>query len=57
MLKYVNKDMKKNINLLPPIKLYSEYLYKTSIKLGITLSEARNKYGLYTIGQFETLLR
>lgn len=48
--------MEANKELFPPIKLYSEYLHKIVVKFGISIDNARNKYGLYTINQFENLL-
>jgi len=44
-------------NNLPPIELYSRFLEITVEKLNISKDEARNKYGLYTIQQWETLLK
>ena len=43
-------------DVLPPAGKYSEYLQLASSKFGITIDEARSKYGQYTIGQWEELL-
>lgn len=45
-----------NKDLLPPAGKYSEYLQLASSKLGISIDEARSKYGQYTISQWEELL-
>jgi len=41
----------------PPIHLYGRFLEIAEEKLNISKEEARNKYGLYTIQQWETLLK
>jgi hypothetical protein len=41
---------------LPPAKIYGELLYKAISKFDITESEARKRYGSYTIEQWEKLL-
>ncbi len=43
-------------NLLPPIMEYSKNLQLAVRKFGITIDEARDKYGKYTIGQWNDLL-
>jgi hypothetical protein len=48
--------MTTNNNLLPPIVLYSDLLYKASRKFNIGLNEVRNRYGCYTIKQWSELL-
>lgn len=42
---------------LPPCHLYGRYLEIAEEKLGITKDEARNKYGNYTVGEWEQLLK
>jgi hypothetical protein len=41
---------------LPPAKIYGELLYKAISKFDITESEARKRYGSYTIEQWEKLV-
>lgn len=45
------KDLDKT--KLPPILLYSKYLNIASIRFNLTLNECRDKYGLFTIKQWE----
>lgn len=54
-LKYENGGGVGN-DVLPPAGKYSEYLQLASSKFGITVDQARSKYGQYTIGQWEELL-
>ena len=42
---------------LPTIHLYSRFLEIAEEKLSISKDEARNKYGLYTVKEWETLLK
>lgn len=42
---------------LPPVSLYSKYLNIASFRFNLTLDECRNKYGLFTINQWESLLQ
>lgn len=42
---------------LPSCHLYGRYLEIAEEKLKITKDEARNKYGLYTVKQWEKLLQ
>jgi hypothetical protein len=42
---------------LPPIQLYSRFLEIAKEKLLITIEEARAKYGLYTVQEWETILK
>ena len=42
---------------LPSVHLYSRFLEIAEEKLFISKDEARNKYGLYTVKQWETLLK
>jgi hypothetical protein len=44
-------------NKLPPAQLYSRFLEIAKEKLLISIEEARAKYGLYTVMQWETLLK
>ena len=43
-------------DVLPPSKTYGENIYKAMQKFNISDSEARKKYGQYTISQWEDLL-
>lgn len=43
-------------NKLPSVSMYTKYLEDAVQKLGITKEEARNRFGLYTISQWEALL-
>lgn len=43
-------------NKIPPCSLYSKYLDLIIAKLSITVTEARNRYGLFTIKQWDNLL-
>jgi hypothetical protein len=52
-----NKTITKDeSNTLPTSKVYGENLYKAIQKFGISESEARSKYGKYTIKQWDELL-
>lgn len=44
-----------NKNILPPIELYRKYLNIASIRFNITMDEARDRYGLFTISEWENL--
>ena len=44
-------------NNLPTIGLYIIFLKMAEEKLSISKDEARNKYGLYTVKEWETLLK
>ena len=50
-------DYNERQNKLPPVILYSRFLEIAEEKLFISKDEARNKYGLYTVKQWETLLK
>ena len=50
-------DYKKHQENLPTIHLYSRFLEIAEEKLSISKDEARNKYGLYTVKEWETLLK
>jgi hypothetical protein len=41
---------------LPPCELYSRFLELAVEKLKINVEEARNKYGLFTVKQWEQVL-
>ena len=41
---------------LPPCQLYGRFLEIAEERLGISKDEARNKYGQYTVQQWEDLL-
>jgi len=43
-------------NSLPSGHLYSRYLELAEEKLNISINEARDKYGQYTVAQWEKLL-
>lgn len=45
-----------NIDTLPPIGMYREYLYKAITKFSINIETARKRYGLYTIEEWEKIL-
>ena len=49
-------NYKKLQNNLPTIYLYSRFLEIAEEKLSISKDEARSKYGLYTMKEWETLL-
>ena len=49
-------NYKKLQNNLPTIYLYSRFLEIAEEKLSISKDEARSKYGLYTVKEWETLL-
>ena len=40
---------------LPTTSLYSKYLNIASLRFNMTLDECRNKYGLFTVNQWEEL--
>ena len=42
---------------LPPCELYGRFLEIAQEKLNITIDEARNKYGSYTVAEWERLLK
>lgn len=42
---------------IPECHLYGRFLEIAIEKLNITIDEARNKYGLYTVQQWESLLK
>ena len=42
---------------LPPVLLYSKYLNIASMRFRLSMDECRNKYGLFTINQWESLLQ
>jgi len=46
----------KHQNSLPPCELYGRFLEIAVSKLNITIDEARSKYGLYTVKQWEQVL-
>ena len=50
-------DYKKHQENLPTIHLYSRFLEIAEEKLSISKDEARNKYGHYTVKEWETLLK
>ena len=50
-------DYNERQNKLPPVMLYSRFLEIAEEKLSISKEEARNKYGHYTVKEWETLLK
>ena len=50
-------DYNERQNKLPPVVLYSRFLEIAEEKLSISKDEARNKYGHYTVKEWETLLK
>lgn len=47
----------KTANVYPLINHYNDFLQKAINKFGITLNEARTKYGLFTYNQWNELLK
>ncbi len=45
-----------NPNNLPTIQEYTDYIQQACSQYGISTNEARERYGLYTVGQWEELL-
>ena len=45
-----------NKEKLPPISLYKNYLDRAAEKFKISINKARDKFGLYTIAEWEKLL-
>jgi hypothetical protein len=41
----------------PPVEYYRSYLGEACRKFDIEMNEARNRYGLYTIKEWEELLK
>jgi hypothetical protein len=56
MLDRVFDNYNKHQKSLPNVHLYSRYLDIAVEKLNISRDDARNKYGLYTVEQWEKLL-
>jgi len=48
----INKESK----YLPPTGLYIQYLSTVSARFDLSMNECRDKFGLYTIAQWEDLL-
>ena len=42
---------------LPPVSLYSKYLNIASMRFRLSMDECRNKYGLFTINLWQSLLQ
>lgn len=57
MLDKTFETYRKHQESLPPCELYSRFLELAEEKLNITKDEARNKYGLYTVSEWEKLLK
>ena len=56
MLDRVLDFYNKHQSSLPPCHLYGRFLEIAEEKLNITKDEARRKYGLYTVKEWESLL-
>ena len=56
MLNEVFDFYNKHQNSLPPCQLYKRYLEIATEKLDISIEDARNKYGQYTVKEWEQLL-
>ncbi len=48
--------MKKQLDYLPTCADYARYLQVASFKFRLSIDECRNKYGLFTVGQWIELL-
>ena len=46
-----------NKDKLPPIELYRKYLNIASIRFNLTIDQCRDKYGIYTIAQWDELFK
>jgi hypothetical protein len=57
MLDKVFDEYKKNQNSLPSDTLYKRFLEIAEEKLNISKEKAENKYGKYTVAQWEKLLK
>jgi len=57
MLNKTFDHYKQHQNSLPACHLYGRFLEIAEEKLNITKEEARKKYGLYTVKEWETLLK
>jgi len=57
MLDRVFDNYNEHQKSLPCVHLYSRYLDIATEKLNISRDDARNKYGKYTVGQWEELLK
>lgn len=57
MLNDIFDNYDKHQNSLPSCHLYSRFLEIAVEKLNISKNDARNKYGLYTVAQWEELLK
>ncbi len=44
-----------NPNVLPNVKLYTQYLNIASIRFNLTMNQCRDKFGLYTNQQWQEL--
>jgi len=57
MLNKIFDEYKQHQNSIPPCHLYNRYLEIAKEKLNISKDEACNRYGLYTVAQWEKLLK
>lgn len=56
MLEKTFERYKQHQESLPPCQLYARFLEIAEDKLKISKDEARSKYGLYTVAEWEKLL-
>ena len=56
-LENVFNNYRQHQESLPSVHLYSRFLEIAEEKLSISKDEARNKYGHYTVKEWETLLK
>ena len=56
MLDVTFKHYNQHQDKLPSCHLYKRFLEITEEKLGITKDQARDKYGLYSVAEWEKLL-
>ena len=57
MLDRVFAQYRQHQESLPPCELYARFLQIAEEKLGITKDNARDKYGNYTVREWEKLLK
>jgi hypothetical protein len=57
MLETTFDHYRKHQDSMPTCHLYGQYLRIANEKLGISETEARTKYGQYTVKQWEQLLK
>ena len=57
MMENVFNHYNNHQNNLPPVELYSRFLDVAEKNLNISRDEARDRYGRYTVKQWEALLK